>query len=119
MAIPSRCARRTNCSLGAQHVVLGDAQGGGSASGDGEAPGTALDLVTRLVVHLSGDGVHPVCQTQGGPAGQAARRFDLRGDYLVVQHQRGVERQDARSGFGICPTSICGAHTRKRSQRII
>jgi hypothetical protein len=62
MAIPSRCARGTNCSLGAQHVVLGDAQGGSSAPRDGEAPGTTLRLGAGLVLDLGCAGVHPFRQ---------------------------------------------------------
>jgi hypothetical protein len=101
MAIPSRCARGTNCSLAAQHVVLGDAQGGGSAPGDGEAPGTALRLVAGLVVHLSRDGVHPFRQAHGGSVGEAACCVDLRGDHFAVDDERGAERLDARAGLRI------------------
>jgi hypothetical protein len=98
MAIPSRCARRTNYSLGAQHVVLGDAQGGSSAPGDGEAPGTALRLVAGLVVHLSRDRVHPFRQAHGGRVGKAPSGVDLRGDHFAVNDERGAEGLDARAG---------------------
>jgi hypothetical protein len=53
-------------SLTTEHVVLGDAQGGSSASRDGEAPGATLHLVARLVIGLGGDGVRPFRQSPGG-----------------------------------------------------
>jgi hypothetical protein len=98
MAIPSRCARGTNCSLGAQHVVLGDAQGGSSAPRDGEAPGATLRLVTRLVVHLGGDGVHPFRQAHGGGVGEAAGGVDLGGDHLAVDDECGAQWLHPRAG---------------------
>jgi hypothetical protein len=101
MAIPSRCARGTNCSLAAQHVVLGDAQGDGAVVDDGEASGAALRLVGGLVVHLSRDGVHPFRQAHGGGVGEAARCVDLGGDPFAVDDERGAERLDARGGLGI------------------
>jgi hypothetical protein len=88
-------------SLAAQHVVLGDAQGGGSAPGDGEAPGATLRLVAGLIVYLSGDGVHPFCQAHGGGVGKAAGGVDLGGDHLAVDDERGAERLDARARLRI------------------
>jgi hypothetical protein len=88
-------------SLAAQHVVLGDAQGGGSAPGDGEAPGTTLRLVTRLVIDLSGDGVHAFRQAHAGGVGKATRRVDLGGDHFAVDDERGAQRLDARAGLGV------------------
>jgi hypothetical protein len=101
MAIPSRCARGTNCSLGVVVVVLGDAQGGSSAPGDSEGPGATLRLVAGLVIDLSRDGVHPFRQTHGGGVGKAACGVDLRGDHFAVDDERGAERLDARAGLGI------------------
>jgi hypothetical protein len=101
IAIPSRCARGTNCSLAAQHVVPGDAQGGGSAPGDSEAPGATLRLVASLVVHLGGDGVHPFRQAHAGGVGKAARCVDLGGDHFAVDDECGAQRLDARSGLRI------------------
>jgi hypothetical protein len=92
-------------SLAAQHVVLGDAQGDGAVVDHGEAPGTALGLVTGLVVHLSRDGVHPFRQAHGGRVGKAARCVDLRGDHFAVQDERGAQRLDARAGLGIRESS--------------
>jgi hypothetical protein len=97
MAIPSRCARGTNYSLGAQHVVLGGAQGGSSALGGGEAPGADLRLVAGLVIDLSRDGVHPLRQALGGGVGKAAGSVDLGGNYFAVDDERGAERLDTRA----------------------
>jgi hypothetical protein len=88
-------------SLAAQHVVLGDAQGGGAVVDDGEAPGTALRLVTGLVVHLSRDGVHPFRQAHGGSVGEAACCVDLRRDHFAVDDERGAQRLHSRAGLGI------------------
>jgi hypothetical protein len=92
MAIPSRCARGTNCSLGAVVVVLGDAQGDGAVVDDGEAPGAILRLVAGLVIDLGRDGMDPVRQALGRSVGKAARCVDLRGDHFAVQGERGAER---------------------------
>jgi hypothetical protein len=101
MAIPSRCARGTNCSLGVVVVILGDAQGGSSAPGDGEAPGATLRLVAGLVIDLGGDGVHPFRQAHAGRVGKAAGGVDLGGNHFAVQDERGAQRLDARAWLGI------------------
>jgi hypothetical protein len=101
MAIPSRCARGTNCSLGAVVVVLGDAQGDGAVVDDGEAPGASLRLVAGLVIDLGGDGVYPLRQAHAGRVGKAVGGVDLRGDDFAVQQQRGAHRLDARAGLRI------------------
>jgi hypothetical protein len=88
-------------SLAAVEVVFRDAQGDGAVVVDGEAPGTTLRLVTRLVVYLSGDGVHPFRQAHGGGVGEAARCVDLRGDHLAVDDERSAERLDAQTGLWI------------------
>jgi hypothetical protein len=102
-------------SLAAQHVVLGDAQGGSSAPGDGEAPGTTLRLVTGLVVHLRRDGVHPFRQAHAGGVGEAARCVDLGGDHFAVQHQRGAEGLHPRAGLRTCPACTWSAGTLARA----